>query len=292
MKSSHSNNQIFLFLITILSILPLVGISNSVSVNALTPVSPAKLNFGEKVTISFNYNISAPVGARIFIRPFTGTLPTPNYTASGSTIYKGKGDATATFTVTAGETTINQLRIQVFNATQSQLIFEFYFPVNYTYSPKSAILSNRAIDRQLNTDIKIHPIQSGTKTDENETTDKQEYKPITKRILPDGKIEITYPDGRIVTKYKGGFKEYDPATDKSVTYSYYTQARAVIPPSLPEGEELIWMETHSENLLSIIKTLVNFDATSIENYLQSEGVQDIYNQIVTREETISYMITP
>jgi len=284
-----------LILTSVLFILPFAGFGNSVSVNQLTPASPARLNFGEEITISFNYNISEPRGARIFIRPVTGSNPTPNYAASGSDLYRGEGKAVTTFTITSGKIKVDKLRVQVYNANQSLLLFEFYFPVSYAFSstPNNHTLAEMAVTPELQRPARrFREMQQGQTQPVVDTTEQPQNQPVTKKILPNGSVETTYPDGRIVTRFEGGFKVYDPETGQTQPYSFSTQARAPVPPSLPGDAELLWMVEHSENLLYIIKLLVNNDSASIENYLQYEGDQDIYNQIITREETISYMVMP
>lgn len=272
----------FIWVVTGVFILcPIFGNSNSLSVNQLTPASTAKLNFGEEITISFNYTIAEPDGARIYIRPLTEGNLTPNYSASGSPVYSGEGNATATFTITSGETKIDQLRIQVYNATRSELLFEFYFPVNYNFSAATtkSVISERAITPNLRRSIQEMQREQKSQAQSGENNLEQpQNQPVNKKILPDGSVEITYPDGRIEKRLRISF--------------YSTAARPPVPPSLPEDAELIWMKAHSSKLLSIIKLLVNNDSESIENYMKYEGEKDIYNQILMREETISYMVQP
>jgi hypothetical protein len=285
-------NKLILVLTGIIILCPIFSNGNSIAINQLSPASAAKLNFGEEITISFDYNISEPDGARIYIRPLTGIIPTSNYAASGSPVYTGEGNATVTFTINSGETEIDKLRIQVYNATRSELLFEFTFPVSYQFSAsvKELSLSEQAIRPDPRRQIRkiqrerVEQVQAGK---ENMESPDQS---VTKKILPDGSVEITYPDGRIERRFKGGFEVYDPETKQSQKYLFHTGARPPIPPSLPDGAGLIWMESHSEKLLGIIKSLVNNDPDSIENYLQYEGEQDIYNKILLREETISYMV--
>ncbi|MFV0593931.1 MAG: hypothetical protein ACK5M7_21350 [Draconibacterium sp.] len=277
MKTLRSKSLFLVLFISLLSVVSFNGRASSVSVTRLTPASPATLYFGNQVTIAFNYNITTPRGARIFIRPISGTRQTPNYSASGSPIYKGKGNANATFTITAGQTKVTQLRIQIYNDNQSQLLFEFYFPVEYTFTnkPISITLSKQATG-QLQTIHNIQKVPKEQTMPANESTDQQENQPLKKKILPDGKIEITYPNGRIETRYNGGRTVYDPVTGQTMTYAFSTQARAVIPPSLPEGEELVWMEIHSENLHRLLKHL---------SILTMLPLRTIFNQKETRTFT-------
>jgi hypothetical protein len=273
-------------------ICPIFGNGNSISVNQLSPASTTNLNFGEEITISFSYTISEPDGARIFIRPLTGNTLTPNYAASGSPVYTGEGNATATFTVNSGETEVDKLRIQIYNATHSELLFEFNFPVSYQFSAgiKELILPEQAIKPDPRRPIRKIQRERVEQVQANKKNMESQNQPVTKKILPDGTVEISYPDGRIERKFKGGMEIYDPKTKESRKYLYKTGARPPIPPSLPDDAALTWMEAHSENLLNIIRSLVNNDPVSIENYLQYEGEKDIYNKILLREETISYMV--
>jgi hypothetical protein len=276
----------------IIMLCPMSGNGNSISINHLNPASAAKLNFGEEISVSFNYNITEPGGARIFIRPLTGTILTPNYAASGSPVYTGNGNATATFTIKSGETEIDKLRIQVFNSSQSELLFEFNFPVSYQFTAvvKELKLSEQAIKpdpRRPNRKIQRERVEQ---VQDNKKNRESSGPTGTKKILPDGSVEISFPDGKIVRKFKGGMEIYDPKTKQSQIVLYSTGARPPIPPSLPDDAGLIWMESHSENLLNIIRSLINHDPVSIENYLQYEGEKDIYNKILLREETISYMV--
>lgn len=295
MNSILFKNKFMWVVVGIFIIYPISGLGNSISVNQLTPASTAKLNFGEEISVSFNYTISEPDGARIYIRPMTEGNLTPNYSASGSPVYSGEGNTTATFTITSGETKIDQLRIQVYNSTRSELLFEFYFPVNYNFS--AAIAESRISERAISPNLRrsIQEMQrehnDQDQLDEN-NLEQPQNQPVSKKILPDGSVEITYPNGRIKRLFEGGFEIYNPETEQSQTYLYSTAARPPVPPSLPDDAELIWMKAHSEKLLNIIKSLVNNDSESIENYLQYEGEQDIYNQILMREETISYMVQP
>ncbi len=92
------------------------------------------LNNGEWIDFDFDYKITNPSGARIFIRPFTDGDRSPNYGASGSPIFNGEGNSDAGFTINAGEIThIDQLRIQVFNHDQSELLLEKFVDADITY---------------------------------------------------------------------------------------------------------------------------------------------------------------
>ncbi|MCB0213022.1 MAG: RNA polymerase sigma factor [Anaerolineae bacterium] len=111
-----------------------VEATHLVTVTGLNPPSPAVLNFNDQVTITFDYETTEAGGARIFIRPMAGGSLAANYGASGSQVYAvGNGSGSSNFTIVSGAVTVDQLRIQMFNADQSVLLFEDFVPVSYQF---------------------------------------------------------------------------------------------------------------------------------------------------------------
>ncbi|MFK8162482.1 MAG: T9SS type A sorting domain-containing protein [Lewinella sp.] len=95
----------------------------------------ASFLLGEPVEISFDYDIRHSGGARIFIRPFTDGALTPGYSASGSILFDGTGNQTVNFRINSGiNVRVDSLRITVLNDDQSELLQEFYIPVNWYWS--------------------------------------------------------------------------------------------------------------------------------------------------------------
>lgn len=124
--------------------------------------------------------------------------------------------------------------------------------------------------------------------DANNAGDKE----ITRRILPDGKIEIHYADGTVKTIFKGG---YDVATPDGKTRSVrYASGQPPTPPSVPpDSLHAGWLEYESNHLLEIIKTLVGNDQASINNYLGKEGDnRSYYERISLRNTAIQRLISP
>jgi hypothetical protein len=108
--------------------------TNSVTVTNLDPATTAHLALHQNVTVSVNYNALDAGGVYIFIRPFTNGSLTPSYAASVSPLYPvGAGTVSATFRIDSGtNVSIDQLRIQMYNSTQSTLLFEDFVNVDYT----------------------------------------------------------------------------------------------------------------------------------------------------------------
>lgn len=88
---------------------------------------------GEQVKLSFEYSTDQAGGVRIFARPFTNGSITNAYSASGSPLYMGTGTATANFTISSGTVTVDEIRFQILNADQSELLKEFWVPVQYHF---------------------------------------------------------------------------------------------------------------------------------------------------------------
>jgi hypothetical protein len=102
----------------------------------LTPEPPRCMLFNEDVNISFDYITTEAGGVRIFVRPCSGGNLTPGYGAHGSPLYPtGAGSGTGYFSITSGNATVDQLRFQMLNADQSQLLLEFFVPALYPYFP-------------------------------------------------------------------------------------------------------------------------------------------------------------
>ena len=108
--------------------------AHSVSRITLTPPTPNILVHGQRVTISFSYATTQAGGVRIFARPFTGGAASPGYSASPAGISPtGSGTSSQFFTINSGNVTVDQIRIQMWNASQTTLLFEAFLPVNYQY---------------------------------------------------------------------------------------------------------------------------------------------------------------
>ncbi|MBA3946351.1 MAG: hypothetical protein H0X37_17525 [Herpetosiphonaceae bacterium] len=100
----------------------------------LDPPTPNILPFGQDVNLTFNYTTDDPGGVRIFARPFSAGVLTPNQGASGSPLYPtGSGSGNGSFTILSGPVIVDQIRFQVYNADQSTLLYEAFIPVHYQY---------------------------------------------------------------------------------------------------------------------------------------------------------------
>jgi hypothetical protein len=114
--------------------LPAPALGIAISNIQFDPAPVAAIQWNQTVNITFDYTVDVTGGARIFARPFTHGSLTPNYGASGSPLYPvGSGSGSANFRITSGETVVDEVRFQVYNADQTALLLEFFVPVYYLF---------------------------------------------------------------------------------------------------------------------------------------------------------------
>ncbi len=113
----------------------------------LTPDSPNILRTNVDVNLAFTYITNEPGGVRIWARPFTNGQLTPNYAAHGSPVYPtGSGQGTGSFTITNGTVEVDQIRFQIWDANQTELLFEAFLPVYYLFTDAANVVSNISLD--------------------------------------------------------------------------------------------------------------------------------------------------
>lgn len=93
----------------------------------------ASFNHNEDVTVKMDYSTDEAAGVRIFARPFTNGSLTPGYAASGSPLHTGSGTATSSFTITSGDVTVDEVRIEVFKSDNSTLLRRMWVPVRFHF---------------------------------------------------------------------------------------------------------------------------------------------------------------
>lgn len=107
---------------------------HSVTNISFNPSTPNILVNNKDVKVSFSYATTQAGGVRIHARPFVGGALAPNYAASGSPLYPtGTGTGSGTFTIKTGTVTVDRIRIQMWNASQTTLLFEAFLPVSFQF---------------------------------------------------------------------------------------------------------------------------------------------------------------
>ena len=106
-------------------------------VSAITPASPATLHLNDWVTVTLDYAITDPGGARMFAIPMTNGVPTPNCsTGSQGPVTAGKGTTTGLgFSVASGSGKITEIRLLMKNPSQTITFFDVSIPVDFTFGP-------------------------------------------------------------------------------------------------------------------------------------------------------------
>lgn len=275
--------------------------AQSISITEISPGLQANLAPGNQVSLSFDYETKNSEGVRIFVRPVTSGNLTPNYSASGSPVYRGSGRGSANFTIQSGSATVDQIRVRTVNL-QNELLFEFFMPVKLAFSPQVltqfqnralainesanvARVANRAeamrAEESANPDIPALP--DCAESDDNEV--------VKREVKPDGTLELHYSDGTIVgflsAGSSSGMNSYsiDPETqDTTFTrYSFFSQVQAANPPGFIGTEAAVsedwlqslnaWIESHGERLLGRIDMLLDDEAYAA--YLSYEENSDL-----------------
>lgn len=100
--------------------------------------SPSWLQNGDDFTIDFTYRTNEPAGVLISARPYTGGALTPGYSASGlSAGPTGTGTGQQWFRFSSGTHDVDQVRIQVWNSTQTTLLLQYFVPVELHWGSDS-----------------------------------------------------------------------------------------------------------------------------------------------------------
>ena len=95
---------------------------------------------------------------RIWARPFTNGALTPNYAAHGSPIYPiGGGSGSGFFTIYSGPAVVDQIRIQMWDANQTVLLFEAFLPVYYRFRSPTNIVTDIAIQPGYTQCLQVQP---------------------------------------------------------------------------------------------------------------------------------------
>lgn len=273
--------------------------AQSVSITEVSPGPTASLNYDQKVTINFTYSTRQSNGVRIFIRPVTSGNLTPDYAASGSPVYpRGSGDGSANFTITKGDVTVDQLRVRMVSSNQNRLVFEFYFPVNLTFSstPK-AVVYPKALNLNKKT---MKALQKQLSVVDKKDKDTEESDPDKRIVKPDGTIEIYKADGTIEVIEPSGtrYTVYPETGDTLWAQQFYIEVQDNEEPASPPGfmatteeeanEEWLvnlnaWVKHLGSQLLDRIEFLLD-DKSSLENYknFEEKNSDTIYEKVNLR----------
>ncbi|PHI20405.1 hypothetical protein CEQ90_08065 [Lewinellaceae bacterium SD302] len=88
---------------------------------------------GERAEFEFYYSTDEAAGVRIFGRPFTNGALTPGFGAHGSGLNFDEGTFEGWFTINSGDVVVDEIRVTIVNDDQSEILREFYIPVEYHF---------------------------------------------------------------------------------------------------------------------------------------------------------------
>ena len=101
----------------------------------LDPGNPNFVRVGQNVTVDFDYQTVEAGGVRIFIRPFSDGALSPGSSAHASPLHPtGSGSGSGFFRINSGNVVVDQIRLQMFNADLSELLFETFLPVHFAFT--------------------------------------------------------------------------------------------------------------------------------------------------------------
>lgn len=265
--------------------------SQSISITDISPKSPAKLNFNQEVNITFQYEIPNAGGVRVFIRPMTSGRLTPNYAASGSSIYRGRGKETANFTIQSENVTVDQLRVQVLSANQNEFIFEFFAPVDFTFSSPTYTVVKPKLYLKPKKTIQVTPDQLKAMMP-TDTSTGEEPEVVRRTVTPEGIIELHYSDGTIVGIISPKQRYFvDPATgDTTYTQMLYSQVQGTEEPASPPGFAATATTNVNDEWLTNLNAWIEYLGSQLLDQIDSYLEDEAFNNYQTFEEKNSSTI--
>jgi len=119
---------------------------------------------------------------------------------------------------------------------------------------------------------------------------------IKRTILADGSVQLSYPDGKIITKSNSGTVIIYPngQTEKKVKIIPYSHVPFSTLPEEPATlAEKMWINKHANNLLNIIRTQIDNQET-LNSYtaLEEKDKLSMFNKIDRRSKIINYLLSP
>lgn len=98
------------------------------------PQSAARLPINMPVNEMLILNNKTANTVHAFLRPFTNGSLTPSYSATGSAGYpSGIDNYTGNFTITSGDVVVDNIRIQILDATMANTLMETFIPVHFRF---------------------------------------------------------------------------------------------------------------------------------------------------------------
>jgi len=119
-----------------------------------------------------------------------------------------------------------------------------------------------------------------------------DYK-IEKTILDNGKVQLTYSDGKIEIRSEQGTVIKYPDGRPDEEYPNFIQVSQVQSSGQPEAPPTtFWSEDHASDLLEIIRKQVDLDSYNKYLAFERNNPLDVFRNINRRSQTINYLVSP
>lgn len=134
MRETKMKSTTTIALLFVILSLPISTLSQSFGASYI-PNSPAELHFNERVRIRFSYDHRKMGEQVLFITPYTNGEPTPNATTRTPSVLSGIGIGETYFTVQGGvHVNVDSLRFRFTYADRIRVMYEYFRPVDYTFT--------------------------------------------------------------------------------------------------------------------------------------------------------------
>jgi len=122
--------------LAIIILLPTLASANWMGGVGFDRQSPGYLPYFMDLLVSLDYKITETEGARIYVQPMTGGIPTPgSATAASAYLPMGEGKATRMFRVNSGSVVVDQVRIRMMTYDDSAILLEFFVDTEFNFGP-------------------------------------------------------------------------------------------------------------------------------------------------------------
>ncbi|MCJ7679344.1 MAG: hypothetical protein MUP70_01330 [Candidatus Aminicenantes bacterium] len=105
---------------------------NTVYSVTFRPASPASLMVENNVSVSFNYSVVEPGGARVYIYPHSDGHIVPHRNSAGP-LLQGRGSTNGYFTILNGPDLVDGVEMRMYNSDRSLVLFSKIYPVQFQF---------------------------------------------------------------------------------------------------------------------------------------------------------------
>lgn len=245
------------------------------------------------ITLDVEYSYSGSRGGTVFVQALMGDngKPSPHYGVRPGRVSPGTGRARVvlgTRTSAPALFSTRQILVRMYPGGGKAFLSKTY-SFTKTWSKPGAELPAAL---PVFTTMKYVPLDLSKIGKAQPTTPSPAGSATIRRIQPGGVVNLEYPSGVIKQIYEGRMVVTTPGSGSQT--QLYSTAQHPTPPSPPaDSIEAFWLQLEAEQLLAIIRLLVDHDEESVTAYLEGEPSESSdYDRIYRRSTTISKLVTP